>query len=53
MKKRFFVINFHSHINRKLHDNLIALEQKGYNIGAIEINRLFGFLIITITYTDR
>ena len=51
MKKRFFAIN--SHVNRKLHDNLIALEQKGYNIGAIEINRLFGFLIITITYTDR
>lgn len=51
MKKRFFAIN--SHANRKLHDNLIALEQKGYNTGAIEINRLFGFLIITITYTDR
>lgn len=51
MKKRFFAIN--SYVNRKLHDNLIALEQKGYNTGAIEINRLFGFLIITITYTDR
>ena len=51
MKKRFFAIN--PHVNRKLHDNLIALEQKGYNTGAIEINRLFGFSIITITYTDR
>jgi hypothetical protein len=51
MKKRFFAIN--SHVNRRLHDNLIALEQKGYNTSAVEINQLFGFSIITITYADR
>lgn len=51
MKKRFFAIN--SHVNRKLNDHLIALEQKGYNIGVIEINWLFCFSIVTIAYTDR
>ena len=51
MKKRFFAIT--PHVRRKLRDNLIALEQRGYNTGTIEINRLFGFSIITITYTDR
>lgn len=51
MKKRFFAIN--PHVNRKIHDNLIALEQKGYDVSVVEINRLFGFSIITITYADR
>ena len=51
MKKRFFATN--SHVNRKLHDNLIALEQKGYDVSVVEINRLFGFSIITIIYANE